>query len=162
MLLALAMGWIGDLWLIRPNKTLPRTLGVVFFSLGHFCYLSAMLRRFPAPPDAITLCATAVFFLVVAVFLYCRLLPVMTADMRIPGGAYFLLLAALCVMSALLALSGVRGGWLLVPGAVLFLSSDTILCYQFFTVGDPAPKYDAVVMLTYVLAQAFLLCGLCL
>ena len=36
------------------------------------------------------------------------------------------------------------------------------LCYQFFTVGDPAPRFDVLVMNTYILAQLALVLGFCL
>ena len=159
---ALILGWIGDILLIRPGVIWRRLLGTAAFAVGHCFYIAEMIRRFPAAPGALPVVVTSLVWLAVAAALYIFILcPVTDKDMRLPLGGYFLLLAALGVFGTLLTLSGVRGGVFLAAGAVFFLASDTVLSRQLFTVGDPAPRFDAVVMLTYTIAQGLLIWGFC-
>lgn len=158
---ALALGWAGDLFLIRPGRELPRTVGIGAFLAGHLCYLLAMFRHFSIAPNLWACIVVPGVFLLAAALLYLRLFPLLPKNMRVTGAGYFLVLAAVGAVGGLAALSGCAGGPFLLLGGVLFLVSDTILCVQFFTVGDPAPKFDFAVMLTYILAQAMLILGFC-
>lgn len=159
---ALALCWLGDLFLIRPGHGALRTLGIGSFLAGHVCYLAAMLRHFSiAPPVWACIAAPLAFFLAAAV-IYCRLFPMIPVGLKTPAAGYYLALAVVGTASALVWLSGCPGGLALFLGEALFLCSDTVLCVQFFTVGDPAPKYDFPVMLTYLLAQSCLILGFCI
>ncbi len=161
VLAALVLGWLGDIALLWPNNNALRLAGVGCFAVGHVFYLLALGGRF-VPLSVVRICAVSMLLLVAAAFVFSRLLRVMDREMKVPGAFYFLLLTALVAFSALLALGGVSGGRLQLAGALLFFCSDTILCYQFFTVGDPAPRFDVLVMNTYILAQLALVLGFCL
>lgn len=158
---ALAFGWLGDLFLIRSDRETLRTLGIAAFLAGHACYLIAMLRHFAIAPPLWACIAAPLAFLAAAAVIYRKLCPIIPANMKLTGGCYFLALAVMGTAAALVCASGRAGGVWLLAGEVLFLTSDTILCRQFFTVGDPAPKYDFAVMLTYILAQTCLILGFC-
>jgi len=154
VLTALGFGWLGDLFLIDPNRIVLRMSGVAAFLIGHGFYLAAMITHFAPEPQlwmwfpgiGVPVAAAAVLYFLVS--------PVMPREMKLPGAGYFLALAAVNAVSALVLLSGCAGGTALMAGFALFLASDTVLCRQFFTVGHPAPKHDVAVMTTYILAQS--------
>ena len=158
VLAALCFGWAGDVLLIRPTVKLRQLAGIGCFAIGHVCYILAILKtlsgttlNLPWLPPLFSLCA--------AVFCFFRVKPVMDDKMRGTGFCYFLILAALITCAGFSLFSGVSTGRWLYLGALLFLFSDTVLCYQFFTVGSPAPKYDVLVMSSYLLAQTALMFG---
>lgn len=158
VLAALLLGWAGDIFLIWPGHTRLSTAGISAFGLGHVCYIFAMLSPLHGGvPSLLWLCILAPLALAAA--LYTLSLRVMDRALRVPGALYYLLLAALCAAAALSLAAGAAGGGWLLAGAALFLLSDTLLVRQFSTVGDPAPRYDFAVMLTYILAQGFLALG---
>ena len=158
---ALAFGWLGDLFLIKPGNETLRALGIAAFLLGHISYAVSMFRHFTFAPPLWACIAVPLVFLLAAVNIYRWTSPITPANMKLPGALYFLILASMGTIAALVCFSGCAGGGWLLAGEVLFLPSDTILCRQFFTVGDPAPKYDFAVMLTYILAQTCLILGFC-
>ena len=161
VIIALLLGWLGDLLLIRPDRKLRQIGGIAAFLLGHCFYLSLLIRRILAcAPLRLPWLPPLVFLLLTAgicAFQY----PVVDKNMRLPGIVYYLFLAALGASSGIALLGGAARAWAFLGGALLFLFSDSVLCRQFFTVGSPAPKYDFVVMLTYILAQFFLVLGFC-
>lgn len=161
-LLAFGFGWLGDLFLISPGKDLPRTLGIASFVAGHFCYFALLVCRLSAAALTDLVWLPPAVFLILAAVLYSRIFPVLPKNMRVLSFFYFLILAVLGSLSGLSLLSAIPRSGFLVAGAVFFLCSDTILCRQFYTVGDPAPKTDFAVMLTYLLAQFFLMLGFAL
>lgn len=159
---ALAFGWLGDLFLLNPNRDLLRTLGIASFLLGHVCYLAAMIRHYSISPALWARIAVPVFFVLAAALIYTWMLAVLPKEMRLVGAVYYLALAVINIGAGLTTASGNPGGLPLMLGAVLFLVSDTILCRQFFTVGHPAPKHDVAVMTTYLVAQSLIITAFCL
>ena len=159
---ALALGWIGDILLIEPQVEWRRLAGTGLFAAGHCFYLAAIASRLPGTLYTERILLAAVVWIAAVAAVYAFLLyPVMPKNMRLPSAGYFLLLAALGTVTTLVTLSFIPGGRFLLAGAVAFLFSDSVLCRQFFTVGDPAPKYDTLVMLSYTAAQGLLIWGLC-
>ena len=158
VLIALCLGWAGDVLLIRPTVQSRQFAGIGCFAVGHVCYILAILKtlsgttlNLPWLPPLFSLCA--------AVFCFFRVKPVMDKAMHGTGFCYFLILAALITCAGFSLFSGAPSGRWLYLGSLLFLFSDTVLCYQFFTVGSPAPKYDVLVMASYLLAQTALMFG---
>lgn len=159
---ALLLGWAGDLFLIVPHQGLPRTLGIASFLAGHVCYFAAMLRHFSIAPPPWARAAFPLIFLAAAAAVYRSLYPLLPREMKVTGGIYIGILGVMGAAAGLVLASGCAGGAALLAGEICFLISDTILCRQFFTVGDPCPRYDTAVMSTYILAQALLITGFCL
>lgn len=157
VLAALLLGWAGDIFLIWPDSPKLRTAGIAAFGAGHVLYILAMLLPLAAAPELTWLCVLAP--VAAAAGLYVFSLRVMDRALRVPGALYYLLLAALCAAAAVSLAAGTEGAPWLLAGAAGFLISDTLLVRQFSTVGDPAPKFDFFVMLTYILAQGFLALG---
>lgn len=158
----LALGWLGDLFLINPNRELLRTLGIGSFLLGHVCYIVAMVRRFPLAEALWVRIALPAAVVALTALIYVRMLSVLPRDMRLVGGVYYGALAALNGAAWLAFAGGGPGVLPLVLGTALFLISDTVLCRQFFTVGHPAPRYDVAVMTTYLAAQSLIITAFCL
>ena len=152
VLAALGMGWLGDLFLIDPNRIALRMMGVGSFVIGHGFYIAAMLVCFAPQTEAWVWVLVSCVALAAAAAQYVWVRPVMPKEMCIPGAGYFLALAAVNALAAVICLGG--GSVMLLLGFLLFLASDTVLCRQFFTVGHPAPKHDVAVMTTYILAQS--------
>ena len=159
--LALLFGWIGDLLLIRPDVKPRQVGGIAAFLIGHCFYLFLLWQRIGDCGGLRLVWLPPLVFLILAAADGLFQLPVVPKDMRLPGTVYFLFLAALGAFSGIALLGGAVRGWAFLCGAALFLCSDSILCRQFFTVGNPAPKHDFAVMLTYILAQFFLVFGFC-
>ena len=159
---ALLLGWAGDLFLIAPKQGLTRTLGIASFLLGHVCWFIAMVRQFPIAPALWGWIVMPLAFLGAAGLVYRGLWPLLPREMKATGAVYIGALAVMGATAGLVLLSGCPGGWALLIGEILFLISDTILCRQFFTVGDPCPRYDTAVMSTYILAQTLLAVGFCI
>ena len=159
--LALLFGWVGDLLLIRPDVKLRQLSGIAAFLIGHCFYLFLLWQRIGACAALRLVWLPPLVFVLLAAADGGFQFPIVPKELRLPGAVYFLFLAALGAFSGIALLGGAARGWAFLCGAALFLCSDSILCRQFFTVGNPAPKYDFAVMLTYILAQFFLVFGFC-
>lgn len=159
VLLAFGFGWLGDIFLIYPGKDLTRTLGIGSFVLGHACYIWSLLSRLSSMASLQLVWLAPLVFLLFAAFLYSRIFRVLPGNMRLLSVFYFLILVLVGSLSGLSLLNGIPASFWLVCGSALFLCSDTILCRQFYTIGDPAPRTDFCVMLTYILAQFLLMLG---
>ena len=158
----LALGWIGDIMLLRPGVKRFQMLGIGAFLLGHICYIAAMCVEFELSARFLPWACTAVLFAGISAVIYAVLWNKIAQDMRAAGIGYFVMITALAVVSGMTVLSGCGQGICLLTGSVLFIISDSVLCYQTFTVGSPAPKFDFTVMLTYILAQSCIIAGFCM
>lgn len=162
VLLAFLFGWLGDIFLIYPNQELPRSLGIGAFVLGHVFYIFTLLRRLSGTGIPQLVWIAPLLFLLYAAFLFSRVYRVLPGVMKILSACYFLILALIGSLGGICLFNRIPAAIWLVCGAVFFLCSDAILCRQFYTVRDPAPKTDFAVMLTYILAQLFLMLGFAL
>ena len=76
---------------------------------------------------------------------------------------YFMLLGVMAGVSAAAAVADVHysslAGLCSLLGYILFITSDSLLVTQWFTVKDPHPASDFKVMLTYCLAQLLIVMG---
>ena len=59
-----------------------------------------------------------------------------------------------------MAVSATRGNLFTMLGGVLFIVSDSMLAFRLFTPLFQSPPEDAVIMLAYLLAQAFIVIGI--
>lgn len=148
---ALFLGWLGDIFLLHPDKKPFFLAGLVSFLAGHACYIPAMfpMRRFSLP----VLLLLAAGLILVGIILFLTIRRSLPGDMMLPAMAYLAIILAM----AWAAFS--TGQPMLVLGAVSFVASDYTLARQLFV-----RKYrygDFFVMLTYLLAQFLLAAGLC-
>lgn len=157
VLAALFCGWMGDIFLIFPNSSLLIP-GLGSFIAGHCFYISAMHRSF-APLPFYAYIIGAIVAAGVAAVGYSRITKHITPDKRVASIVYFLMLTLLNLGSLLILFTGNSAGAFLLAGSLLFLTSDTILAYQFFTAGGEGAALSVAVMSTYIAAQAFLATG---
>ena len=148
---ALFLGWLGDIFLLKPDKKPFFLAGLVSFLAGHACYIPAMfpMRRFSLP----VLLLLAAGFIAVGGILFLTIRRSLPGDMKLPGIAYLAIILAM----AWAAFS--TGQPVLILGAVSFVASDYALARQLFVRKN---RYgDFFVMLTYLLAEFWLAGGLC-
>jgi uncharacterized membrane protein YhhN len=146
---ALVFAWLGDLFLI-PDGDTWFMLGLLGFLGAQVCYCVAFATRFGDSP----LRRTPVWALPYAAW-WALLLVVLGPDLGglfIPVAVYG---AVLCTMAALA--TGVHR-WTTV-GALLFLSSDSVLAATSLSDRLSIPADGAVVMTTYTAGQALIVLG---
>jgi uncharacterized membrane protein YhhN len=158
ILVGLACGTVGDVFLIRPERRSFFLAGLASFLLGHLAYtvafsLSALSGELTSP----WVFAGVVPLAAVGVVVYRGLRPGL-GSMKLPVAAYtaVVLLMALAALLRRFAVSG-GGFWLPLFGALSFLVSDTLLAYQRFR--GPLPVGAMLVALTYVGAQLLIVLG---
>ena len=159
VIVALLLGGLGDLFLLFQKKHLTMLLGMCSFALGHVFYIGAMLTTKPGLHLSSLLC-----LLIAAgwmLFVVKKLLPTAPKSLRKPGFFYALLLSGTCLFTLYLLLSTQKMWYLLsFAGGCLFMISDTILTGQKYR--RETKHGNFYVMLTYILAQLFLVTGFAL
>ena len=157
--LALVFAWLGDLALLGSGTT-SFIVGMAMFLTMQLLYIRAF-RLVPGPglvrawPLAVVPYALAWVVLAGAMLWH-------SGAAALPGLVYGLALVAMAV-SALDLVIRVRpqsAGWRVAAGAAAFVVSDGILALVAFA-GVPASRWlSALVMVTYVVAQAMIVTGL--
>ena len=162
VILALILGWLGDVLLIRIDRKKYFQLGLASFLLGHICYIIVFFQglsffgsgiNFPA----ILIFAPPTFALGAVVF---RLIKP-TKEMAVPVIVYMivLVLMSLTGFQVFLVNPGVAG-LLILSGCFNFMVSDTILAY--YTFRKLRLSGAVLIMAFYILAQAEIVIGLLL
>ena len=155
---ALLFSWAGDvaLGITRHQETMFMT-GLVCFLLTHVLYVIVFLRT-PGknlPPDKF-------FYSVIPVLLYGIMLLYILYDdlgeMKIPVIIYTSVILAM-VAAAINRIEKVNrtSFYLVLIGAVLFLSSDSMLAINKFS--SPFPFSSPLIMLTYIAGQYLIVMG---
>ena len=161
VILGLILGLIGDIFLClyeggntHPNrKNLIQSAGVVFFFLGHLCYMFnfLMLEKFK-----LYLLPTLIILPLVYIILACKVLTTSKAQ-NVMLTIYYLALNLILTSSInLMIVRGVNVFTLLnLIGCVLFISSDTVLGLSWFAQDSlKLPKgHDYFIMTSYYAAQ---------
>ncbi len=159
VVVALAFGWIGDVFLLFKSSRICMLCGICAFALGHIFYVGAMLSAHPSPHILIlvpvALCA------VWLTFVYQKLLPYAPKSLRKPGFLYALLLSGTCLTALYLLLVTRHAAYLVAfIGGLFFMLSDTLLTGQQYR--KELKRGNFYVMLTYIIAQVLLVFGLAL
>lgn len=151
LLAGLVLSLIGDVFLMLPGDHFVP--GLVAFLLAHLCYIVAF-----APGSSGK--ARAVGFMVVALVAggnLAGLLPRVDEALKIPVLAYIAVLATMAAFALArmwtpaIAQALPRSARLAAIGAVLFMVSDSLLAWDRFAGGVPAPAL--LVLATYCAAQ---------
>ena len=87
----LALGWIGDIMLLRPGVKRFQMLGIGAFLLGHICYIAAMCVEFELSARFLPWACTAVLFAGISAVIYAVLWNKVAPDMRAAGIGYFVM-----------------------------------------------------------------------
>jgi uncharacterized membrane protein YhhN len=160
VLFALIFAFLGDYFLLEPNKPIKFTLGLASFLIGHLCYIPAFIsltKIFHIPVLIVSyIVAAALGFFVIK-----KLSP--KKDMLLPVIAYIVVILSMSVFALQLMLANVLASshvWsmMIFIGSILFICSDTMLA--FFTFHAMPKRGNFFVMLFYITAQAFIIIGL--
>ena len=157
--IALVFGWIGDIILTNPNEYKYRMAGASSFSIGHVCYLGAILLSFDKMPGIFMGILCILAGVAISYFCFKRFDSVIEKSMHASSLMYFILLGIMLGISVVSGINGVCGIGLII-GYLFFIASDSVLIHQWFTVMDPSPRDDTIVMLTYCIAQATIVTAL--
>ncbi|MDR1105314.1 MAG: lysoplasmalogenase [Treponema sp.] len=156
VIIAVAAGWAGDIFLINIKKPLFFRLGLASFLAGHVCYIPSMLR-FTEKISLPVLAVSAVLFFAGGVVLYRLIRP--DAAMRVPVVLYEIAILLMSLAALQLLVSGKNApGALAFAGSLLFLVSDSFLARFLF---NAKPAWgDFAIMTSYIAAQAALVSAL--
>ena len=118
----LAMGMAGDIALSLPTPGF--TSGMLFFGLGHICYIIAMILI-----SGSVIYAVFVFILLYSVYLlvYHKLGIVPPENLRVPIIAYSIIIVCMLSLALTMPFTGPSGGLLLLFSGTLFTASDIML-----------------------------------
>lgn len=124
---ALVLGLVGDIVICQPEPG-GFLSGMVYFALGHLCYVGAFLRV-----STHALWAIPAFLLIYGGFLAVVLrLAKKFANMLVPTAIYGAVIAAMLSLSATAPFS-LPKGYVLTVAAVLFAVSDGLLAYNTYS-----------------------------
>jgi uncharacterized membrane protein YhhN len=150
VLAAAIFGWIGDILLIKSNRTIRFMLGILGFLLGHLCYIWS-IWQFIGIINVRLLITAAIIGLGLVVFIIRVIHP--PKLFTIPGCFYAAALETLSISALCLLLyrKDILGAFVF-AGSLLFLVSDFILSYYTFR---RFPRFGHLaVMATYLAAQS--------
>jgi uncharacterized membrane protein YhhN len=161
LLTALLFSWIGDIILLFANRDLQFfILGLVAFLISYVVYILLFNRQLKLG----NIKNKAIYWIgVTMIIIY--LLVVLTilspdlGDLKIPVLVYALVISTLL----LFAFKGFLiwkepANWYIMIGAVLFVSSDSILAFNTFY--EPIILSSFLIMITYLIAQYLIVTGI--
>ena len=155
---ALFFGWIGDLFLLKKEKTVYFLAGTAAFLIGHIFYILtfAKISNFykNVPPFAWLILAVGIVLLFAAYFIVLQYKKIMI----LPGLIYysaviFLNFTIACCYSHL----NQTAFTVTLLGSLLFLISDSLLALR--SIAKKLPPHTPLIILTYVPAQFLLIMG---
>lgn len=155
LLMGLLLSWFGDVFLLfADNGQYYFMAGLVSFLLAHLCYMVIFIKQSSKFKPQLFTYATG-FTLVIYGFLLIVLLWPGLGTLKVPVIIYMLVIMGMG-LSALFRKS--IGGNLVLVGAFLFIASDSLLAINKFN--EPIADADFWIMLTYILAQYFIVTGM--
>jgi uncharacterized membrane protein YhhN len=150
VLTAQAFSWGGDIALMGEGRR-PFLAGLGSFLVGHLAYVSAFRSRSSVPllasPGRRRFLAGGALLSGGMALAAGRKDP----KLAVPVAAYGATLATMVASAA--AIDHDRGRGLVLPGAALFLLSDSLIGVRMFLAGERTAALDAGVMTTYIAAQ---------
>ena len=159
VILGLILGIIGDIFLCLydynahpKRKNLIQTVGVVFFFLGHLCY---MVNFLTLEPFKLYLLPTLIVLPIIYIIFALKVLTSSKSQNVMLTIYYFALNLILTSSINLMIVRGANAFTLLnLIGCVLFISSDTVLGLSWFAPSIKLPKtHDYYIILSYYAAQ---------
>jgi uncharacterized membrane protein YhhN len=155
VIVALAFSWLGDVMLLfQELKPLYFMLGLVFFLSAHVTYLYVFSRSSQGFKPKTFTYATG-FLLIVYGLLLVLLMWQGLGELKIPVMIYT---SVIMIMGISALFRKANGASLVLIGAFLFITSDSLLALNKFY--QPFVSADFWVMLTYLLAQFFIVTGM--
>ena len=163
-ILALTFSYAGDIILMIPgNNPLFFVGGLVSFLVAHLFYTKLFTSLSPLSKNIIKKNPIWIIGIILFLTLFLSyLVPKIDTSLKIPVIAYALIICTM-LLSALNLKEGIGKGphHMILVGAILFVLSDSILALNKF---DPAFQsitfMNALVMITYISAQGFIIHGI--
>jgi len=161
LLLAMAGGWLGDIFLMLPDPEKTRRwfkVGLIAFLTGHILYIAvfidAALGRISLSVPFLALMA---FVFLYGFLVFIKLKPYMGS--MTPAITLYIAIIAAMGMSTVLCLPGQNPGPALtaIAGAVFFMVSDTVNGWNRFAKKIPFERL--ITMPTYLAGQGLLVAG---
>jgi uncharacterized membrane protein YhhN len=123
----LVMGMAGDIALSLPNPGF--TSGMLFFGLGHVCYIISLIIK-----SEVVLIAIPAFVVLYTVFLivYFKLGIKPPESLKIPVIMYSIIIISMLSLAVTMPFSQFPGGLILLFAGIFFVISDAILAYNCF------------------------------
>lgn len=141
--MGLTLGLIADVAI-----TIKLIVGIVFFGIGHFCYIAAIFHI-----STNILWGVPVFIILYTLILICyRKSRITLGKFLIPVFIYSLVITAMLSLAATMPFSVPEGGTSLCLGAALFTLSDLMFAYKKF--GKYTKKLDALSLVSYFMGQS--------
>jgi len=154
VVLALVLGWFGDVFLLRISNLLRFRLGLISFLIGHILYIITMFT-YAQPLNIIIMIISFVIAGSYGFFVFNIIKP--PKEMKIPVIIYetILLTMAVFALQFFLAHRAMYGAFVFI-GSVCFVASDTMLTLLTFR----KKSLYLYVMITYIAAQLLITLGL--
>lgn len=159
IVIALVFGFLGDVFLMWPDRKNNFMVGLGAFLLGHICYILLFLQRVSFVKDVpVWFYIIIIIYVSVAAFVM-KKLSMYLGDMKVATYIYMavILLMSFSSLARILVMDMSIAFLLPFIGSLLFLTSDTML--GFYTFKGKFKNGDIYIMITYVLAQALIVGG---
>jgi len=157
LLLALFWGWVGDVLLIKKDRSLFLKLGLLAFLLGHIAYITVFLLHTPAFPGVVFSTGIVCTYILFGVGMFRTLRPGL-GRMLMPVGVYIFVISCMSATALFFAISKGQHAWWSFAGSLLFVFSDSVLAFQLFR--TPFKHGRLIVMASYIPAQFLLASGI--
>jgi uncharacterized membrane protein YhhN len=161
LLIALTFSWMGDVVLMFADKAeIYFIIGLVAFLISHIAYIvlfSKQLRINSSRNKAIFWVGITAI-IVYLILMLSVLLPTL-GELKIPVFAYAIILSTMLLFAFKGYLKWIKpAGTYILLGAVIFVSSDSILAFNKFH--EPISFSSFLIMATYLLAQYLIVVGI--
>lgn len=160
MVAALAGGWLGDIFLMIPDRDEKKRffkMGLVAFLLGHLFYVWAFLEKAGLESLSLAGMAGILFFAGYGLVVFKKLKPYMGA-LFVPITLYIVVIALMGICASLcLGSQPMPAALVVVLGAFIFMVSDTLNAWNRFA--GAVPYERILVMATYLGGQFLLIQG---
>lgn len=155
LIIALFIGFLGDLFLIFKDNKVAFVAGLSSFLIGHLFYLKIIISLLGYSSQLII----AVVILLIGCLFGYKFIKKITKNLTVPVLLYTFILLFEAYLALLLVIDNASlASFLVLGGVILFNISDAILAFTLFI--KDFPKRDFYIMLSYILAQGFLTLGI--
>lgn len=155
IVIGLALGFVGDVVLMKPKVQILFMIGLGSFLIGHILYIIEFFKAIGdlgnvQPVAYLSLLVYGAFF-----YIMIRYLKADLKEMLPPVLVYMILILTMSFASFALMFSSTTGAiitpWIAFVGSLNFIASDSLLANQLF---KKPFKYDqSIIMVTYLIAQ---------
>lgn len=161
LLTALLFSWVGDIILLFADRDeLYFIIGLVAFLLSHIAYIVLFNKQIKAKKSK----SSTVFWIGIAliiaylIIMIALLLPNL-GDLTIPVFIYALVISTMLLFAFKgFLLWETPANWYILLGAIVFVSSDSILAFNKFY--QPVMRSSFLIMVTYLAAQYLIVSGI--